>query len=117
MDGTVIPQGRRAGVQALEVDCVVCWWHEQAGQCSLSLAKGWGYAGGMNDHVTIDELLSLPAGDRLAIIEALWDSLDPAVVPVPDWHREILAERLREDDAAVAESESWVEVRARIERR
>ena len=83
----------------------------------LSNARVRAYIGVMNDRVTIDVLLNLPAGDRLAIIEALWDSLDPAVVPVPDWHREILAERLREDDAAADAGESWAEVRTRIERR
>jgi putative addiction module component (TIGR02574 family) len=73
----------------------------------------------MNDRVTIDGLLALPARDRLAIIEALWDSLrvSPASVPVPDWHRELLAERMREDDAAPEEADDWSKVRARIERR
>jgi putative addiction module component (TIGR02574 family) len=53
------------------------------------------------------------------MVEALWNSLaaDPAHVPIPDWHREILAERMAEDDAVDTAGKSWDEVRQRIERR
>ena len=42
------------------------------------------------------ELLALPPEERLAITEALWESLsaEPDRVPVPDWHRDILDQRL-----------------------
>jgi putative addiction module component (TIGR02574 family) len=67
----------------------------------------------------LDELLSLPPDRRLAIMEAIWDSLAaaPEHVPIPDWHREILEQRLAEDDADLSPGESWSDVRSRIERR
>jgi putative addiction module component (TIGR02574 family) len=66
---------------------------------------------------SLDALLTLPAERRLALIEALWDSLaaDQINVPVPDWHLELLAERLAEDDATPAAADSWAEVRRLIE--
>ncbi len=71
----------------------------------------------MSDAPTLEQLLELPAAERLALAEKLWDSLiaDPQSVPVPDWHRALLAERLAEDDADGEASESWAEVRRRIE--
>jgi putative addiction module component (TIGR02574 family) len=44
----------------------------------------------------LDEILHLPAADRLRLVEDIWDSLtaSPADVPVPDWHREELDRRL-----------------------
>ena len=72
----------------------------------------------MIDTETLEKLLELPVQDRLAIAAALWESLaaDPASVPVPDWHCEILDRRLAEDDADSGPGESWDEVRRRIER-
>jgi putative addiction module component (TIGR02574 family) len=44
----------------------------------------------------LDEILHLPAADRLRLVEDIWESLttSPAEVPVPDWHREELDRRL-----------------------
>jgi putative addiction module component (TIGR02574 family) len=71
----------------------------------------------MTDQSRIDDLLALPADRRLAIIEALWNSLaaDPASVPIPQWHRNLLAERLAADDADTSLGQSWDEVRREIE--
>lgn len=71
----------------------------------------------MIDAQIFEKLLELPATDRLAIAEALWDSLsaDAASVPVPDWHRPLLDQRLDEDEADTGSGESWDEVRRRIE--
>ncbi len=71
----------------------------------------------MIDALTIERLLALPPGERLALVEALWDSLgaDPAAVPVPDWHRDILEQRLAEDAADTSPGETWAAVRLRIE--
>ncbi|MGO9172580.1 MAG: addiction module protein [Rhodomicrobium sp.] len=62
----------------------------------------------------IVEILRLPVAERLALSAALWESLAgaPDAVPVPDWHLEILAERLAEDDGP---SHSWAEVRRQID--
>ena len=38
-------------------------------------------------------------------------------VPIPDWHRDILEQRLAADETDQSPGESWPEVRRRIERR
>jgi putative addiction module component (TIGR02574 family) len=57
----------------------------------------------MNDRPNIESLLKLPAGERLALVEALWDSLtaDPTSLPVPDWRLDIVKQRIAEDDLAL----------------
>ena len=71
----------------------------------------------MTDQSRIDDLLALPADRRLEIMEALWDSLtsSPANIPIPDWHREMLKERMAADDADPSAGQSWEEVRREIE--
>lgn len=73
----------------------------------------------MNNAVKIDDLLALPAAERLAIASAIWDSLVASAegVPVPGWHREVLEQRLRDDDAEAAGGESWPDLRRRLEGR
>lgn len=65
----------------------------------------------------LDRLLDLPAHDRLALAERLWNSLitDPGGVTVPDWHLGIVSERLDDDDTDPGAVERWSDVRARIE--
>jgi len=50
--------------------------------------------------VDISSLLTLPAQERLEIIDQLWESLaaESAEYAIPDWHREGLDRRIREDD-------------------
>ena len=71
----------------------------------------------MTERVKLDSLPALPPVERLALIEALWDSLtaDGDSVPKPDWQRDVLDQRLREDDADPATGESWAVVRRRME--
>lgn len=66
---------------------------------------------------TLDELLALPAEERLIVAEALWDSLtrEPSRIPVPDWHRDIVEQRLAEDDAEPDGGETWETLRRRLE--
>lgn len=62
------------------------------------------------------EALQLPVEERLEIAEAIWESLETAVdqPSLPDWQREILDERLAEDDANPDEGSPWEEVKQRI---
>ena len=61
-----------------------------------------------------------PGFDELSIVEqieyvqALWDRIAAKEdrVPVPDWHREILDERLADFQANPSASRPWEEVRA-----
>jgi putative addiction module component (TIGR02574 family) len=63
-----------------------------------------------------EELLRLPAAERLELLEELWDSLDddePALV-LTDAQREDLRRRLAEADADPTGGSPWEEVRKRI---
>lgn len=59
-----------------------------------------------------DEILRLPADERLKLLEEIWDSLSPEDVPVPDWHQVELDRRL--DNPAPGPGLSWDEVRAKL---
>ena len=43
-------------------------------------------------------LTELSPEDRVALAVDLWDSVEPAELSVPDWHRGIVRERMAEDD-------------------
>ena len=62
----------------------------------------------------VDEILDLPAEDRLQLVEKIWDSLAVSAesVPVPDWHKSELNDRL--DDSSEKAISSWEEVQARL---
>ena len=61
-----------------------------------------------------DEILQLPATERLKLLEEIWDSLaaTPEAVPIPDWHKAELDRRL--DRPAPGPRETWDEVRAKL---
>ena len=61
-------------------------------------------------------LLRLPPAERIQLIEDAWESLaaSPEGVPVPDWHRELLEERLA--DPTEVGVHTWDEVKARVRR-
>jgi putative addiction module component (TIGR02574 family) len=44
----------------------------------------------------LEEVLHLPAAERLRLVEDVWDSLVASAeeIPVPDWHRAELETRL-----------------------
>ena len=52
--------------------------------------------------------------ERLAAIEALWDSLleEEAHIESPDWHRDVLEERKKRIEAGQAEFISLAKLRA-----
>lgn len=58
-----------------------------------------------------EEIFELSAEERLHLIESLWDSLPPSDVPVPDWHKQILEERLEDHRRNPDDSVSWEELR------
>lgn len=43
--------------------------------------------------MTATEISSMTVQERLQAMEALWDSLNHDEIDVPDWHKDILAER------------------------
>lgn len=59
-----------------------------------------------------DQVLQLPADQRLELVEEIWDSLTPDQVPIPDWHKAELDRRL--DQPEPGARKSWEEVRGRL---
>jgi putative addiction module component (TIGR02574 family) len=59
-------------------------------------------------------LLQLSPDQKLDLIEALWDSLSPDTVPMPDWHREVLDTREAHEEADLGDT--WDVVKARLEK-
>ncbi|MFO0808879.1 MAG: addiction module protein [Gemmataceae bacterium] len=68
--------------------------------------------------LTIEELGidRLSVRERLNLIEQIWDSLPEVVDPddVPEWHKEVLAERLAEAEANPGGGVPWREALAAI---
>ena len=62
------------------------------------------------------EALSLPARERVELVVRLWDSLAPGDVPVPDWQRDVIRDRLAALDDIPPEERSvpWEAVRKRL---
>jgi len=58
-----------------------------------------------------EEIFELSTEERLHLIESLWDSLPPHDVPVPDWHKEVLEERLEDHRRNPDDSVSWEELK------
>jgi len=63
------------------------------------------------------ETLSLD--EKIEYVGSLWDAIaeSPEAVPVPEWHREIIQERLAEHRANPDAVKSWGEVRQELERK
>ena len=65
------------------------------------------------------ESRSLSVGDRLQLLEEIWDSLaeTPEAIPVTDAQRKELARRRRAHTRNPSAAKSWAEVRAKLRRR
>ncbi|MEK7861424.1 MAG: addiction module protein [Chloroflexota bacterium] len=74
------------------------------------------YTGGMNADL-LAEALKLSPGDRLQLIEALWDTLSEEDIPVTREERALLDARLADLEANPGDQSPWSEVRARLEQR
>lgn len=70
----------------------------------------------MTPNALLDEILRLPADERLRLVEDVWNSLaaSPDAVGVPDWHREELDRRLA--DPTEEATLSLNDVRSRLGR-
>jgi putative addiction module component (TIGR02574 family) len=58
----------------------------------------------------------LTVEEQIDYVQSLWDRIaaTPDQIPVPDWHREVLDERLKGYDANPDAGESWDVVRDRL---
>ncbi|MBA3404780.1 MAG: addiction module protein [Gemmatimonadaceae bacterium] len=71
----------------------------------------------MTGSALLNEILDLPADERLQLVEEIWDSLALSAesVPVPDWHKAELDRRL--DDPSDHATLSWEDVQIRMRQR
>ena len=67
--------------------------------------------------LTHDEIARLSPQERLTLIGALWDSLDPDDVPVTSTQRAELLRRLDSFDQDRADGITWEQLKANLERR
>lgn len=52
--------------------------------------------------------------DRWELLGLLWDSLPEPTPPIPEWHRQLLAQRRAKADASPEDVVSLAEVKARL---
>lgn len=64
------------------------------------------------------EIESLSVQEKLALVDRIWSSLhtDPDVVPSPEWHAEVLEERLKRLESGEATVSPLSEVKERLEK-
>jgi len=74
--------------------------------------------GPMGKAIRAADILGLPVDERLRLVEEIGDSLaaEPSSVPLPDWHRTELDQRLDRYKADQDAVEPWDEVRADLSR-
>ena len=63
------------------------------------------------------EALKLSPGERLQLIEALWDTLSEEDIPLTAEERALLDARLADLEANPDDQSPWSEVKARLEQR
>lgn len=59
---------------------------------------------------------ALSVEEKLDYLQSLWDRIaaSPESIPVPDWHRDILDERLKDLEVNPEAGDSWDVVRERL---
>ncbi len=68
----------------------------------------------MLDTALISKLKILSPRDRLELIGAVWETLDPSQVPVTKSERDLLDARLRDLEENPSDQRPWSEVKARL---
>lgn len=58
----------------------------------------------------------LSPDDQIDYVQSLWDRIaaKPHQVPVPDWHRDVIRQRLADQEATPSGGKPWEEVRDEI---
>lgn len=71
----------------------------------------------MNKHLTPEDIRALPVEDRLRLIEELWDSLDDedvAALPISEWQKAVIDERLAAHACDPAAACPWDDVKIEL---
>ena len=55
----------------------------------------------------------LTPDDQIDYVQSLWDRIaaKPDQVPVPDWHRQVVRQRMSDQETSPSEGRLWEEVR------
>ena len=63
--------------------------------------------------------LSLTPAERILLVQDIWDSIaeEPADVEIPEWHRQLIAQRLREHERDPSKVMTWPEMKRKIPRK
>ncbi|MDQ3020377.1 MAG: addiction module protein [Bacteroidota bacterium] len=71
------------------------------------------------DSQKLNEILSLPKDEKLELIEVLWNSLNEGIKDseIPEWHKEVLEERLKKIENGEMEFVSWEKVKEMLHER
>jgi putative addiction module component (TIGR02574 family) len=66
--------------------------------------------------IAVADIHRLTIEQRLDLIGKLWDSIpnDPDALPIPNWHREIIDQRLAEADAQPDAGIQWEQFRSEL---
>jgi putative addiction module component (TIGR02574 family) len=69
--------------------------------------------------IKLDDIKALSVEERLDLIERIWDTFadSPETIPMPDWHRDVLDERLRNLEGEPDAGAPWADVKARMTNR
>lgn len=61
----------------------------------------------------------LPVDEQIDFVQSLWDRIAATSeqVPVPEWHRQIIRERLAAYNANPSAGRIWTDVRSDVERK
>jgi putative addiction module component (TIGR02574 family) len=61
------------------------------------------------------DLARLTTVEKMALIDLLWQSIPESEIPIPEYHRRLIAERIAEFEADPDEGQDWEEVKAELE--
>ena len=70
----------------------------------------------MIDDSLMEQIVRLEPTQRLELVEAVWDSLSPADLPVTEGERALLDARLADMESNPDDQSSWADVKVRLER-
>ncbi len=62
----------------------------------------------------INEILKLTVEERILAVEKIWDSIaEERNTPIPNWHFDIIKERISKHNTNPVNGKSWEEIKAK----
>jgi len=68
--------------------------------------------------IVTTEIRQMPLPEKLALLESLWSELaaEPDQIEIPQWHKDILDERMRAAENGTAELIAWDTAKEQIQK-